>query len=212
MRRARTIGLTAAAFVACASAASAATITQTQTFGPALTNFVHTFSFSPFNTALGTLVKVTGTITENLAGTVSFANDGSTSATFTADFKDIANETFVGLTVGTTTLSFTASGTLPPGGSSGSVPATGTSNATASTTSGLAAFEGGPVLAVTTDNGALFLLSNTGNASAVFTDMGQVVGQLVYTYDIPEPGTLAVLGGALTGLGFARRRRRRCRA
>lgn len=210
MRRARTISLTAAAFVACASAASAATITQTQTFGPALSNFVHTFSFSPFNTALGTLVKVTSTITENLAGTINFANSGSTSATFTAHLTDVANETFLGLTDGTTSLSFTVSGTLPPGGSSGVLPATGTSTATASTTSGLAAFEGGPVLGDTTDNGALFLLSTTGNASVVFTDMGQVIDQLVYTYFIPEPGTLAVLGGALTGLGFARRRR--CKA
>lgn len=215
MNKSSKIGLTAAALMACASAASAATVTQTLSFGPQGTKWTHTFSFNPFNPALGTLVKVTDTITENLAGTINITNGGPSSATFSAFLTDTANKTFSGLTNLSKTVSNTVSGTLTPfgtpGDTTGDLPLSGTSTATATTTSGLASFEGGPVIAVGTDIGSLSFKSDTGNATAVFHDTGEIINKLVYTYaaKAPEPGTLALIGSALAGLAVFRRRKRK---
>lgn len=211
MNKASTIGLTAAALMACASAASAATVTQTLTFGPQTTAWKHTFSFAPFNPALGTLVKVADTITENLSGSINVTNDGSSSATFTAFLTDTANKTFGGLTTLSKSISNTVTGTLAPGATTGDLPLTGTSTGSGTTTSGLAGFETGPVIAVGTDVGALSFVSDTGNATSIFHDTGEIVDKLVYTYaaTVPEPGTLALIGSALAGLAMFRRRKRK---
>lgn len=214
MDRTTKIGITAAALIACAGTASANTVTQTLTFGPAVTNWAHTFSFAGFNTTLGTLTKVSDMITENLAGSIDITNNGASSATFSAHLTNVALKTFTGLTTTSTSISGTASGTLAPGASTGVLPLTGTSSGSGTTMSGLSAFEVASVLASATDKGSLSLLSSTGDASAVFTDTGEVTDKLVYTYTpttvtTPEPGTIALIGTALAGLGWARRRKRR---
>ncbi len=211
MSSARTIGLTAAAMMACAGAASAGTVTQTLTFGPTATNFSHTFSFAGFNPALGTLVKVTDTITETLSGTVDVTNTGSSTATFTAFLTNTAKKTFPGLVVSSISVSNAATGSLGAGDSSGTLTLTGTSTNSGSTTSGLAAYLVTPLLVVATDKGALSLSSSTGDATAAFTDTGTITDVLVYTFTtkIPEPGALVLLGGGLTFLGFTRWRKRR---
>lgn len=207
------LGLTAAALLACAPAASATTLTITQTlsFGPQRTAWTHTFSFAPFDTALGTLTMVTDTQTETLTGTVEITNDGPTSASFTAFITDSADTHFTGLTPMSETFSNTVSRTLAPGATTGMLTLTGTSTATATTTSGFAGFESGPVLGAASDVGALsFASPDTDNATVVFTDTGEVVDRLVYTYIVktPEPAVATLLGTALAGLAAARRRRR----
>ena len=207
------IGLTAAALMACASAASAATVTQTQMFGPKKTAWSTTFSFAPFNPALGTLVKVTDIITETLSGHVDITNSGSSSATYTAFLTDKATKAFSGLTTLTKTISNTVSSPppLPPGGTTGPLALSGSSTGTATTTSGLAAFEGASVVATAKDVGALSFSSDTANATATFDGTGQVIDKLIYTYTtkVPEPGTLALIGSALAGLAVFRRRKRK---
>jgi len=207
------IGLTAAALMACASAASAGTVTQTRMFGPTKTAWSHTFSFAPFNPALGTLVKVTDIITENLSGTVEITNSGSSSATYTAFLTDTATKTFSGLTTMSKTISNKVSSPPPlaPGGSTGPLALSGSSTGSATTTSGLAAFEGASVVATAKDVGALSFSSDTANATATFDGTGQVIDKLIYTYTtkVPEPGTLALIGSALAGLAVFRRRKRK---
>lgn len=219
MNKTSKIGLTAAALMACASGASAATVTITQTlsFGPSKTAWSHTFSFAPFNPLLGTLVKVSDTITENLAGTIDITNEGISSATYTASLSDTAHKMFSGLTTLTTTISNTVSSPPPltpfgtPGDTTGPLALFGTSTGSATTTSALADFEGASLVATAKDVGSLNFHSDTANALATFDGTGQVIDKLVYTYTTktPEPGTLALIGSALAGLAMFRRRKRK---
>lgn len=211
MKKGGLIGLTAAAAIACASAASATTITQTLSFGPASTNWSHTFTFTGFNPALGTLVKVTDVITENLTGTVDVTNSGATSATFSAFLTNTGTKVFPGLNVTVLNTSNTVSGTLAPGDSSGTLTLSGTATNTGTTTSGLGAFQGATVSTVASDTGSLSLTSSTGNAVAAFGDTGLITDKLIYEYKVaavPEPAGLAIFGSSLALLGLAVRRRR----
>lgn len=208
------IGLTAAAFIACASAASAATVTTTQTKvigprGPGM-DATQTFAKSPIP-----LASVSDTITENLTEKIVFSNTGSVTASASGFVTNNATKIFPdAFTAAVTNVGETLySGVLLPGAS---ITKTGTGTASATVTGTVAmfaAFEGtGTITASVTDVGSFACLPGFGDITCAFTDTGEVIDVLTYDYTaVPEPTTLALLGGALGGLAIARRRRRNAR-
>ena len=217
MSSVRKIGLTAAAVIACARAASATMITQTFSFGPKTVAWTMTHIFNGFNPALGTLTAVTETITESHGGSVTATNHSTSSSnTGSFSFTNIATVTLP--VTGNLASLFVPvlqvkSFNLPPSGTS-TMPLSGSGSRTGTATSAftnLTPFEG-PLKATINDvphsfgSGASITYSRT-------PVMGTVTDKLVFTYTpavaVPEPGSLAsFFAGALASLAFLWRRKR----
>ena len=210
--------LTAAALAVCSEVAWANLITQTQTFGPAPTTWMHTFSFAGFDTSLGTLTQVSDTVTEQLSGTVSFVNNGPVPAFVFGNLINTGSKSLPGLSISLVSISNTVfAGPLAMGESSGPLDLAGTNSSSVAITSGLSSYEGASatVMGNAMDTSMNTFASSTGTATATVNNMGEITDVLVYTFtppfSAPEPSTLAVLSGGLVGvfLTYKRRRSRR---
>ncbi len=213
MNKSGKISLTAAALIGCGSAAPAATIVQTVTFGPQTGNWSLTSDFSPFDTALGTLTEVSAQISENATFTLDITNGGDTPITVSATPTYTLTSTIPGFSPFTISDSPAFNNlNLDANASTGPISSTSTGTSTFSTTNDLSAFESGPLTSTAVNAYSLSLTGSGGNLESDDSDSAEAIDQLTYTYTptaVPEPSTWALIGSALPGLAFLRRRRKR---
>ena len=178
-------------------------------------SFTTTLSFLPFNTTLGTLDSVEILPSATGSGTVTVTNDNTSGP---AQLFTFSVDTLLTIAGGGTTTSlspaFSGSTTLAAGATYTSPTITGTPVTTTNTvTTGLSAFESGPISFTITGVGEASTQGGT-NLTINATSAANGAVDVVYNYTAapvtgsPEPDTLMLAGGALLGLGLLGRRGR----
>ena len=189
-------------------------MTETVSVASKPTDWTTTLNFAGFNSFAtgGTLQSVTFALTESLTGSAFATNNGTSDAVgkFVIQNTATLNAGSLGTVVNSQS---SVKLTIAPNATSPTQNISGSNTASTTTTTGLSAFLG--AYSGTGSDSALEALSfSGGNLASTFTDSGALSVLVTYTYDatppstsVPEPGSVAMLGMALLGLGCVRFKR-----
>ncbi|MCE5340804.1 MAG: PEP-CTERM sorting domain-containing protein [Planctomycetaceae bacterium] len=191
------------------------TIPQVFTFGSSATYWTNPLVVNQFDNSLGTLTSVRISIDGDMSALLTIVNNSKKSKSSTGNANAEVEIELTGPSGLTQTLNLTNNDgidyMLGAGNSLvSSTPLTGSGNAIATwdTVAILAAFTGSGTVNLTLDASGATNLYNTGGSTYISEDSTIAAGSnvsIAYTYHVPEPATIGLLG--IGALAFLRRKK-----